>query len=182
MIVTRGHTTEVDARLTPDPVELEPIVATATRPRRLEIKGFYERKYWGEQLGGGTFFTAEDIERRNPVRITHMVADAPGVRLGGCTLRGYGCKLYSTTHSRGFSDQGCKLNIYLDGILAIRGSAERWSLASGVLGDMNPRDSINDLVLPIEIAGIEVYTGAASLPAEFSGSDARCGAVVIWTK
>ncbi|WP_419860563.1 carboxypeptidase regulatory-like domain-containing protein [Candidatus Palauibacter sp.] len=55
--VTRGHTTEVDARLTPDPVELEPIVATATRPRRLEIKGFYERKYWGEQLGGGTFFT-----------------------------------------------------------------------------------------------------------------------------
>lgn len=35
--VTRGHTTEVDARLTPDPVELEPLVATATRPRRLEI-------------------------------------------------------------------------------------------------------------------------------------------------
>ena len=180
--VTRGHTTEVDARLTPDPVELEPIVATATRPRRLEIKGFYERKYWGEQLGGGTFFTAEDIERRNPVRITHMVADAPGVRLANCTVRGYGCKLYSTTHSRGFSDQGCKLNIYLDGILAIRGSAERWSLAAGPLGDTNPRDSINDLVLPTEIAGIEVYTGAASLPAEFSGSDARCGAVVIWTK
>ena len=37
-------------------------------------------------------------------------------------------------------------------------------------------------VLPIGIGGVEVYKGPASLPAEFGGSDARCGAVVIWTK
>ena len=181
--VTRGHTTQVDVSLPPDPVELEPIVATATRPRRLEIKGFYERRYWGELLGGGEFFTAEDIERRNPSRITHMIADAPGVRLANCDVWGHGCKLYSTTHSRGFSDQGCKLNIYLDGILAIRGSKERWSLAAGgSFAQSQPRESINDLVLPTEIAGVEVYTGAASLPAEFGGPDSRCGAVMIWTK
>jgi len=180
--VTRGHTTQVDVSLPPDPVELEPIVATATRPRRLEIKGFYERRYWGELLGGGEFFTAEDIERRNPSRITHMIADAPGVRLANCDVWGHGCKLYSTTHSRGFSDQGCKLNIYLDGILAIRGSNERWSLTTGPFTREQPRESINDLVLPTEIAGVEVYTGAASLPAEFGGPDSRCGAVMIWTK
>ncbi|MDE2945179.1 MAG: carboxypeptidase regulatory-like domain-containing protein [Gemmatimonadota bacterium] len=181
--VTLGHTTQVEVSLPPDPVELEPIVATATRPRRLEIKGFYERRYWGELLGGGEFFTAEDIERRNPSRITHMIADAPGVRLANCDVWGHGCKLYSTTHSRGFSDQGCKLNIYLDGILAIRGSKERWSLAAGgSFAQSQPRESINDLVLPTEIAGIEVYTGAASLPAEFGGPDSRCGAVMIWTK
>ncbi|WP_419940020.1 carboxypeptidase regulatory-like domain-containing protein [Candidatus Palauibacter sp.] len=171
--VTRGHTTEVDARLSPDPVELEPLVATATRPRRLEIKGFYERKYWGEQVGGGTFFTAQDIERRNPVRITHMIADAPGVRLADCTLRGYGCKLYSSRGSTGFASGGCLMNVYLDGNLVVRESEARWG---------RPPESINDFVLPVEIAGIEVYRGAASLPAEFSGSDARCGAVVIWTK
>jgi len=171
--VTRGHTTEVDARLSPDPVELEPLVATATRPRRLEIKGFYERKYWGEQVAGGTFFTAEDIERRNPLRITHMIADAPGVRLANCTLRGYGCKLYSSRGSTGFASGGCLMNVYLDGNLVIRESEARW---------VRPPESINDYVLPIEIAGIEIYRGAASLPAEFSGSDARCGAVVIWTK
>ncbi len=180
--VTRGLTTEVEVDLSPDPVALEPLVATATRPRRLEIKGFYERKYWGELVAGGAFFTAEDIERRNPLRITHMIADAPGVRLANCDMWGHGCKLYSTTHSRGFSDQGCKLNIFLDGNLAIRGSKERWSLTSGGGTDMNPRESINDLVLPTEIAGIEVYTGGASLPAEFGGHDSRCGAVVIWTK
>ena len=182
--IDRGITTEITVDLSPDPVALEPLVTTATRPRRLEIKGFYERKYWGELVGGGAFFTDEDIERRNPVRITHMIADAPGVRLGNCDVWGHGCKLYSTTQSRGFSDQGCKLNIFLDGTLAIRGSKERWSLtaAGPGVGDSNPRESINDLVLPTEIAGIEVYTGAAALPAEFGGHDARCGAVAIWTK
>ncbi len=180
--VTRGLTTEVEVDLSPDPVALEPLVATATRPRRLEIKGFYERKYWGELIAGGAFFTAEDIERRSPLRITHMIADAPGVRLANCDIWGHGCKLYSTTHSRGFSDQGCKLNIYLDGNIAIRGSKERWSLTSGVPPEAQLRESINDLVLPTEIAGIEVYTGGASLPAEFGGHDSRCGAVVIWTK
>ncbi|WP_419161141.1 carboxypeptidase regulatory-like domain-containing protein [Candidatus Palauibacter sp.] len=171
--VTRGLTTEVEIGLSPDPVELEPLVATATRPRRLEIKGFYERKYWGELSGGGTFFTAEDIARRNPVRITHMIADAPGVRLAGCTLRGYSCKLYSSRGATGFAGGGCLMNVYLDGSLVVRESDQRWYGGTG---------SINDFVLPVEIGGIEVYRGAGSLPAEFSGSDSRCGAIVIWTR
>ena len=37
-------------------------------------------------------------------------------------------------------------------------------------------------VLMIEVAAVEVYKGAASLAAGFGGSDARCGAIVIWTR
>lgn len=182
--VTRGLTTEVEIGLSPDPVQLEPLVATATRPRRLEVQGFYERRYWGELTGNGTFFTAEDIERRAPLRITHMVADAPGVRLANCNLQGHGCRLYSTRASTGFSDEGCQLNVYIDGNVVVRGSEERWSRAAGdgPLRNRPPPESLNNLVLPDEIAGLEVYVGAAGLPAEFSGSDSRCGAVVIWTK
>jgi carboxypeptidase family protein len=33
-----------------------------------------------------------------------------------------------------------------------------------------------------DIYGIEVYRGAGEIPAEFSGSDAGCGVIVIWTK
>ncbi len=33
-----------------------------------------------------------------------------------------------------------------------------------------------------EVAAVEVYKGAASLPGEFAGSDARCGAIVVWTR
>ncbi|WP_419940025.1 carboxypeptidase regulatory-like domain-containing protein [Candidatus Palauibacter sp.] len=182
--VTRGLTTEVDIGLSPDPVELEPLVATATRPRRLEVNGFYERRYWGDLTGNGTYFTAADIERRAPLRITHMVADAPGVRLANCGLQGHGCRLYSTRASTGFSDEGCQLNVYLDGNLVVRGSEERWSRAAGdgPFSNRAPPEPLNNLVLPVEIAGLEVYVGAAGLPAEFSGSDSRCGAVVIWTK
>lgn len=183
--VTRGLTTEVDIGLSPDPVELEPLVATATRPRRLEVQGFYERRDWAELTGGGTFFTAADIERRAPLRITHMVADAPGVRLANCNLRGHGCELFSTRASAGFSDEGCQLNVYLDGSLVVRGSNGRWSRAARAglfTAGMPPPESLNNLVLPGEIAGLEVYVGAAWLPAEFSGSDSRCGAVVIRTK
>ena len=62
--VTRGLTTELEIRLVPAPREMEPIVVTAVRPRRLEVGGFYERKYYGELVSGGTFFTLEDIDRR----------------------------------------------------------------------------------------------------------------------
>ncbi|WP_420442665.1 hypothetical protein [Candidatus Palauibacter sp.] len=135
--VTRGLTTEVDIGLSPDPVELEP-----------------------------------------------LVADAPGVRLANCDLQGHGCRLYSTRASTGFSDEGCQLNVYLDGNLVVRGSEERWSRAAGdgPFSNRPPPEPLNNLVLPVEIVGLEVYVGAAGLPAEFSGSNSRCGAVVIWTK
>jgi Carboxypeptidase regulatory-like domain len=33
-----------------------------------------------------------------------------------------------------------------------------------------------------DIYGIEIYRGPGEVPAEFSGSDAMCGVIVIWTK
>ncbi|WP_419856753.1 carboxypeptidase regulatory-like domain-containing protein [Candidatus Palauibacter irciniicola] len=168
--VTRSRTTEVDVRLSPDPVELAPLVATVTRLRRLETQGFYERKHWGDLTGLGTFFTAQDIERRNPFRVTDLIADAPGVRVG---CQGGRCGVFSRRVSNGFGGAGCELNVYVDGVLVIRSGDGRWR--------GNPA-SVNDFILPIEIGGVEVYSGAAALPAEFSGFDSRCGAVVIWTK
>ena len=157
--VSRGLTTEVEVGLTRDPVELEPLVATATRVRRLEIKGFYERKHWSELLGLGTFFTEADIERRRPLEITHMIAQESGIRLGTDG------RFYSTRMAAGLSNpgSGCWINTYLDGINV--GGAP-----------------LHTLVRPIEVGGVEIYKGAASLPAEFSGSDGQCGAIVVWTK
>ena len=110
--VGRGLTTEVEVGLTRDPVELEPLVATATRLRRLEIKGFYERKHWSELLGLGTFITEADIERRRPLEIAHMIAQESGIRL----IDG---RFYSTRMAAGLSNPGagCRINTYLDGSL-----------------------------------------------------------------
>jgi len=143
--VTSGLTTELEINLVREPMELEPLVVSTTRSRRLEIKGFYERKHWGELLGLGTFYTAADIERRRPLRISHMIDELPSVRTGMYNAR-----------------TGCKMAVYLD---------------NAPVGS-----SLDSLVLPIEVAGVEVYRGAASLPGEFSGSSSRCGVVVVWTK
>ena len=169
VLITRGHTTEVDVRVSPDPVELEPLVATATRIRRLETQGFYERKYWGELIGGGRFFTVQDIERRNPLRITSMIADVPGVRVrcGGRGIRS--CRVFSGRITTGFVGRGCEMSVYVDGTPLIQPGRPNVN-------------TIDEVVLPLEIGGVEVYPGAASLPAEYSGSDARCGAIVIWTR
>ena len=157
--VSRGITTEVEVGLVPDPVEMEPLVATTTRSRRLEIKGFYERKHWGELIGGSTFYTAEDIERRRPLRISHMIAEEPSMRLD-CS--GRRCRLVSTRASRGFQGRPCAVSVYLDGISVGR--------------------DLDEFVKPTEIAGVEIYRGASSLAAEFGGSTGRCGAVAVWTK
>ncbi len=169
--VHRGITTDVEIDLVPDPLELQPIVASVTRPRRLEINGFYDRRYWGELTGGGVFITAEDIDRRSPARLTQMLGEVSGVRASCNDLRGSRCLLYSSRLSDGFSPGGCQMSVYLNNSPVIRrGSPSSY------------QDSVNDLVLPTEVAGIEVYRSASELPAEFAGYDSQCGVVVIWTK
>lgn len=157
--VSPGLTTEVEIGMVPDPVEMDPIVVTAMRLRRLEVKGFYERKYWGELVGAGIFYTAEDIDRRRPVEISQMVADESGIRLE-CNLRRTDCRLVNSRLSSGAMG-ACPLDYYVDGMPA-RGTR------------------LDDFVRPGEIGGLEIYKGLASGPAEFPPS--RCGLIVVWTK
>ncbi|MDE2662824.1 MAG: carboxypeptidase regulatory-like domain-containing protein [Gemmatimonadota bacterium] len=160
--VARGATTDIQIGLVPAPLEMEPLVATAVRLRRLEIKGFYERKRWGELLGLGTFYTAADIERRHPGVISDMVMEEASIRRY-CRVGSRTCRLYSTRLASG-SGSRCHMQIYLDGVhISSLGEADLW-------------------VSPVEIGGVEVYKGPASLPAEFGGSSSRCGVVAIWTK
>ncbi len=167
--VPAHRTLEVDLRVPPVAIELEPIVVTAVRDRRLEIKGFYERREWGEKLGLGHYFGREDIERRNPHLLSHLVADVPGVRLR-CGLRARSCEIWSVRAPRHYCS---RMNVYLDGMRVLRGGYNE-----ARLGDMG----VDQLVNPAEVAAVEVYTSTVEIPAEFSGSTGQCGAVVIWTR
>lgn len=178
-------TVEVEIRLAVDPVELEPIRVTVREVRdlTLEVRGFYERREWGEKLGLGHFFDREDIERRNPALITGLVDDVPGVRLNCSNSYRYRtCDPVSTrTPAATRSPTAASLlycvrmNVYLDGVRVVRGGrdeidqAQEWS-------------HLDELVNPSEVAAVEVYTSAAELPAEYGGSSGQCGAVVIWTR
>ncbi len=170
--VPANRTVAVDIELSADPIELEPIVITAVRDRRLETKGFYERREIGENVGLGFFFDQEQIRQFNPQRITHVLSRIPGIRvecsgrgLRTCFVRMLGGQPSLSRRAAG----GCvNTNVYIDGVRVIR-------------DNQSQPESIDNFVLPSEVAGLEVYRDAGELPAEFGGSVGRCGAIVIWT-
>lgn len=153
--VHRGLTTEMEVGLGPASAEMEPLVATVTRPRRLETTGFYERKLWSELLGTGTFLTADYIERWRAGSVGRFISDhIPEIRRSGVTL-------LNTAGHMGW--KGCPMAIYVDGT-PVRGYG------------------IGGAVRLNQVAGLEVYKGLEGLPAGFRDDRNRCGAVVAWTR
>lgn len=168
--VLADATAVVRLRVPARAIELEPleVVVEGIRVHSLETRGFYERREWGEAVTGARFFDEEEIRRRNPRLISHLIADAPSARLDCSQNRSLGsrnCVLRFT------GAPGCaSAEVYLNGIRVIRSDNQ----ASAI--------PIDQLVQPSEVAAVEVYPSASSLPARFSGSTGQCGTVVIWTK
>ena len=160
--VVADRTMDLSVELSADPIALEPLVVTALRDRRLESQGYYERRTWGERTGQGTFLDGAAIERRAAARVTSLLADVPGLRVVCAGSRD--CRVAPSRAS------GCEeTSVYLNGTLAV-GGGRRGSL------------SLDEIVLSAEVAAIEVYAGATSVPGEFSGGSGRCGAVALWTR
>lgn len=102
----------------------------------------------------GHFITAEEIEKRNPVFLTDMLRSVLSVRVGRDP--------YQVGTMR--STTGCPFQIFVDGqIFSETGSL--WSTPTTK-----------------EIAGVEIYSGPATVPLEYKRTNTRCGAILIWTK
>jgi outer membrane receptor for ferrienterochelin and colicin len=108
----------------------------------------------------GTFITREEIEHRNPQRLSQMFYSVPGVRVGGSAMGDTHTDLYSSR-----SRYSCPMLYYLDGI--------RQPPTSGFGIDILP---------PQDIEGIEVYLGPSGTPAVFRYRGGHCGVVAIWTR
>lgn len=102
----------------------------------------------------GTFFTRDEIQRRNPSNIMDLLRTVRGVQTecsgSSCIIRMSG------------APRSCEPMYFLDGLKSDSYIAE----------SLEPRD----------IEGIELYRGAAELPAEFGGVNSGCGVVAIWTR
>ncbi len=169
--VPGNRTVEVRFNLSLDPIELEPLVVTVVRDRRLERRGYYDRREIGEQVGNGVFFNIEEIQKLMPSRVTNLLQWVPGVRID-CSAGAYNCSIImsrGTPGLRGGGQTGCvNANVYLDGVRVVR-------------DNQTSPQSIDAFVSPADIVGMEVYRSASEVPAEFSGSVGQCGAIVIWT-
>ncbi|MCY4399044.1 MAG: carboxypeptidase regulatory-like domain-containing protein [Gemmatimonadetes bacterium] len=143
----------VEVVLDVDAIALNPIEITVDRlDAALEDRGFYQR----EEDGWGHFVDREDLETWNPIELTDALMRFPGVRIVSDGLDRH-LRLRS-------SGDNCSPTIFIDGVrMTGRGDY-----------------SINDMVDPSAVAGVEVYRGLAGTPPQYWGSS--CGVVLVWLR
>jgi hypothetical protein len=108
--------------------------------------------------GMGHFFTREQIERRNPMTMTDLFRMIPGARVESRGLGG---------NSVRFRNARCAPLVWLDGTPTYAGEF--------------PLDALD----PRSFEGVEIYSGPASVPAEFQGNrymSSACGTVILWSR
>ncbi|MDQ6829472.1 MAG: TonB-dependent receptor plug domain-containing protein, partial [Gemmatimonadota bacterium] len=161
--ITPGSTTQLDFAMSSAPVELNPVVATATgEQRRLEVGNAVAQ-----------ISAAQVMETQPVTSISDLLqARAPGVQVLQSGVTGAGSRVrIRGTNSLSLSNDP----IYIvDGIRIESGSS---STAIGVGGTTPSR--VNDLT-PDEIENIEVLKGPSA--ATLYGTDAANGVIIITTK
>lgn len=157
-----GDALSFDFYLSTSAVLLAPIEVTASardwgdRWVPAGMEPVYERMRFAELLGTGKFFTRRTLAEYEGVSLTGLLMNVPGLRpdgSGGVVMRRAG----------GSGD--CAPLIYLNGA--------KYPLM-GV--------PLDQLFGTADLEAVEVYRGASQIPAEFSGSDAQCGVIALWTR
>lgn len=162
----RDSTVTHTFRIPPIAIALEDLHVTGeATERHLEWVGFYDR----QRMGFGHFLERPEIERRlGGVQVwTQLLSAVPGVRLLACGDAPFGCAI-EVTGMQSFRGS-CRPRVIVDGML--------WYAPDGFsIGPMS------DVVLPENIAAIEVYRRPAELPAQYGGAESGCGVILIWTR
>lgn len=172
-----NDTLEIALRLSVAAVALEPLeVRTAmdASSASAAMEGF-ERRRSGAL--GGTFLTRDQIARHAGGSVIDLIRLVPGIKVSGRI--GYGAYIVSNR-------TGCPPAVYMDAAPVFRPDGR-----SALGGTGRPRDGIItesgaldalSLVHPLELEGIEIYTGPSQVPAVFGGSTAQCGVIALWTR
>lgn len=160
-----GDVLQVELRMDEEAVLLAPLEIVALRRAQPSsvLDGFRARM----ASGLGHYITRADIEARQPLVITDMLATVPGVR-----LESTGSGLRRTVHVGRAGANRCPAQIFVDGFLYNRPTP--FGQDQGFV--------LDDAVTPNAVEGIEVYRGLSGVPAEFLNPSSGCGVVVIWTR
>jgi hypothetical protein len=113
------------------------------------------------KLGEGQFMTQAQIEKRNVVALSDLLATFKGI-----VVHPGGGPIYPLRSTGNHDNRHCQLQVFLDGI------------------KMPDLPDINEYALPKEVAGIELYLGPATIPLQYksAGSGGFCGVILLWTR
>jgi hypothetical protein len=156
-----GRAQDLEVRMTTEPIELTPMIVEV-RPR----SWFSDRAGLEDRLlsGNGMIFTREDLAELQPRVLGDLMRQVPGARVrttGGIYSGTWTVQFRGAANLEG---RACNPVIWMDGVKV-----------------GNDPVMFRDITGP-EIDAVEVYRGAAEVPGEFSGGDARCGVVIVWTR
>ena len=142
-------------------VTLEPVAqklaAIVVRERRRNV---YTGRLAGfnrrRDLGFGRFITAADIDNQHPMRTTDLLRMIPGVYVSAT----------GPTNRLRIRNANCDPLVWIDGMPALAGYFD--------IDAFDPRS----------LAGIEVYSGVATVPVELRGTrgEEACGVVAVWSR
>ena len=155
-----GETVEAEVDLLRAPLELDGLTVTGRMPSRsLRDAGFYDR----ERIGFGKFVGREEIDARHDGKLSSLMLTIPGVYVmhcqSDCPDPGYYLVASAT---RMTANSNCRIQLYLDGVKV-------------------PNRNI-DRISALNLDGVEVYTRLGGIPAQFAGTDASCGVVLLWSR
>ena len=135
--------------------QIATVVVVGSRLGHDATRGMQERK---RKSGAGHYFSRADIEAARPQVMTDLIRRVPGARLQS---------IGGIRNAIRFRNAKCPPLVWLDGLPL--GSSEF---------------DIDNLT-PSTIEAIEVYSGFASTPAQFTMTQnirQQCGAIVIWSR
>ena len=155
-------TAELSVRLRANAVLLAPLEIIGYEPGP---RATLENPEFRSASGFGYYITREDIEARNPSRVSDMLATLPGLTMETSGGGGHGSFYMGRALPTGGQLSRCRVQVWVDGMLA-SGEGMR----------------VDDFVSPNDVHMIEVFKGLASIPPEFLSRDAKCGVIAIWTR
>lgn len=155
VVVRSDSTVSVTVTVAEIARELSPVVVRAQRPSH--YTGYLAGFYERRDRGFGRFITGDEIRKRDPIQLTDMLRSVPGIRVSSPGVGDASVRIRGNQ---------CAPLVWLDGMAA---AAAEFDI---------------DALSPISIAGIEIYSGIASVPGEFVMPFGRtpCGTIVIWSR
>jgi hypothetical protein len=160
--VAAGEVSRMVVTLQVAPLALETLDVDAMEDFPPPLRDFYRRR----SRGAGHFFTRQQIEVMQPRVLTDVLRRVPGLQIQNAS--GPFGSSQSAHTGRSSGPRTCTIQYYVNGIPF----------------PVAPDIGINTFIRPDEVAGVEVYSGSAEIPAQFnsSQSNSRCGVVAIWTR